>query len=141
MQRVPEDLHAGFTREIIGAFYHVYNTLGYGFLEAVYQNALAVTLSKRGHQVEARRPVDVYFEGIVVGNYFADLVVDGAVIVELKSVEALCDAHEAQLLNYLRATNIEVGLLLNFGPQPQVKRKVFPSSGKCRSSRKTPDSE
>lgn len=132
MQRVPEDLHADLTREIIGAFYHVYNSLGHGFLEAVYQNALAMTLRKRGHQVEARQPVDVYFEEVVVGNYFADLIVSNLVIVELKSAEALCEANEAQLLNDLRATDIEVGLLLNFGPKPQVKRKVVPNSRKKR---------
>ena len=132
MERVPDDLHADLTREIIGAFYHVSNTLGYGFLEAVYQNALAMTLRKRGHQIDARQPVDVYFEGVVVGNYFADLIVNNLVIVELKSAESLCEANEAQLLNYLRATEIEVGLLLNFGPKPQVKRKVFPNSRKKR---------
>ena len=132
MRRVPDDLHADLTGEIIGAFYHVYNTLGYGFLEAVYQNALAVTLSKQGHRVETRQPVEVYFEGVIVGNYFADLIVDRLVIVELKSAEALCEANEAQLLNYLKATNIEVGLLLNFGPKPQLKRKVFANSRKQR---------
>lgn len=130
MQQAPEDLHADLTGEIIGAFYHVYNALGYGFLEAVYQNALMVTLRKRGHAVEVRQPVEVRFEGVVVGKYFADLIVNRLVIIELKSVETLCDAHEAQLLNYLRATDIEVGLLLNFGPKPQVKRKVFPNARK-----------
>jgi GxxExxY protein len=108
----------------------VYNALGYGFLEAVYQNALMVTLRKRGHAVEVRQPVEVRFEGVIVGNYFADLIVNRQVIIELKSVETLCDAHEAQLLNYLRATDIEVGLLFNFGPKPQVKRKVFPNARK-----------
>lgn len=132
MEQVPEDLHAELTGEIIGAFYHVYNTLGYGFLEAVYQNALAVTLRKRGHQVEARQPVDVFLEGVAVGNYFADLIIDRLVIIELKTAESLCEANEAQLLNYLRATDIEVGLLLNFGPKPQVKRKVFANSRKSR---------
>jgi GxxExxY protein len=78
--------------------------------------------------------VDVYFAGELVGNYFADLIVDGSVIIELKSMEALCEAHEAQLLNYLRATNVEVGLLLNFGPKAQVKRKVFANSRKKRSN-------
>lgn len=124
MQRATEDLHADLTGDIIGAFYHVYNTLGYGFLEAVYQNALMVTLRKRGHHVDVRQPVEVRFEGVIVGNYFADLIVNRIVIIELKSVETLCDAHEAQLLNYLRATDIEVGLLLNFGPKPQVKRRI-----------------
>jgi len=130
MQRVPDDLHADLTGEIIGAFYHVHNTLGFGFLEAVYQNALMVTLRKHGHQAEVQQPVDVHFEDVVVGHYYADLIIDRLVIIELKSVESLCDAHEAQLLNYLRATDIEVGLLLNFGPKPQVKRKVFSNTRK-----------
>lgn len=129
-----EYLHKDVTSEIINAFYHVYNTLGYGFLERVYQNALAVTLRKRGLEVEVRLPVDVHFEGVVVGKYFADLLVDRCVIIELKSAETLCEANEAQLLNYLRATDIEVGLLLNFGPKPQVKRKIFPNSRKGRSA-------
>lgn len=133
MQRVPDDLHAELTGEIIGAFYHVYNTLGYGFLESVYQKSLMLTLRKRGHRVDDQQPVEVYFEREVVGGYFADLVVNELVIVELKSVETLCEAHEAQLLNYLRATEIEVGLLLNFGPKAQVKRKVFANSRKQRS--------
>lgn len=132
MQRVPDDLHAGLTGEIIGAFYHVSNTLGYGFLESVYQKSLMLTLQKRGHRVEDQQPVKVLFEGHVVGNHFADLIVDGLVIIELKSVEALGEPHEAQLLNYLRATDIEVGLLLNFGPKAQVKRKVFPNARKQR---------
>jgi len=130
MQRVPDDLHAVLTGEIIGAFYHVYNTLGYGFLESVYQNALLVTLRKHSRQAEVQLPVDVYFEGVVVGHYYADLIVDRLVIIELKSVESLCEAHEAQLLNYLRATDIEVGLLLNFGPKPQIKRKVYSNKRK-----------
>lgn len=123
MQRIPEDLHADLTAEIIGAFYHVYNTLGHGFLESVYQNALMVTLRKRGHSVEVRQPVQVRFESVIVGNYFADLIVNRVVIIELKSVETLCEAHESQLLNYLRATDIEVGLLLNF----PNSRKIGPA--------------
>src|SRR5262245_38016510 len=93
IQRVPDNLHEDLTGEIIGAFYHVYNTLGYGFLEAVYQNALMVTLRKQGHQAEVQQPVDVHFEGVVVGHYYADLIVDHLVIIELKSVETLCEAH------------------------------------------------
>jgi len=135
LERAPDDLHAKLTEDIIGAFYHVYNTLGYGFLESVYQNALMVTLRKRGHSVEVRQPVQVRFEGVIVGQYFADLIVNRVVIIELKSVETLCEAHESQLLNYLRATEIEVDLLLNFGPKPQVKRKVFPNSRKSGPAR------
>ncbi len=123
-----DDLHSEVTGEVIGAFYHVYNALG----ESVYQNALMLTLRKRGCLVEVRQAVDARFEGVIVGEYFADLIVNGVVIVELKSAETLCDAHEAQLVNYLRATDIEVGLLLNFGPKPQVKRKVFTNARKRR---------
>lgn len=113
------------TEKIIQAFYHVYNTLGYGFLEKVYENALAITLRKQRVVVNQQQSVTVYFEGETVGKYDADLVADKAVIVELKSADDIADKHEAQLLNYLRATNIEVGLLLNFGPEPQFRRKVL----------------
>jgi GxxExxY protein len=117
--------HGELTGEIIQAFYAVYNRLGYGFLEKVYENALIVELKSRGFQVEQQMPIDVYYNGIVVGEYFADLLVNGFVIVEIKALEKLCEEHSAQLINYLKATNIEVGLLLNFGPQPETKRKIF----------------
>jgi GxxExxY protein len=123
-------LHADVTDKIIKAFFHVYNTLGYGFLEKVYENALVVTLRKQGLQVVAQHPINVYFEGERVGEYFADLVVTERVIVEIKAAEGLCEAHEAQLLNYLKATDVEVGLLLNFGPKPQFKRKLFTNDEK-----------
>ena len=118
-------LHAASTDQILQAFYTVYNTLGYGFLEKVYENALALELKQRGFQVEQQAPVHVYYAGQPVGKYFADLLVENQVIVELKTAEAISTAHEAQLLNYLRATGIEVGLILNFGPKPQFRRKVF----------------
>ena len=118
-------LHWEITRQIIGGFYHVYNTLGYGFLEKVYQNALAITLRKMGLKVEESVPITVYFEGEPVGEYFADLLVEGIIILELKTADALCDAHEAQLMNYLKATRIQIGLLLNFGPKPEFRRRVL----------------
>jgi GxxExxY protein len=118
-------LHAETTDLIIKAFYHVYNTLGYGFLEKVYENALRVTLQKWGLSVGQQVPVKVFFEGELVGDYFADLIVAGRVIIELKVAEGIDPAHEAQLLNYLRATDVEVGLLLNFGPKPAFRRKLF----------------
>src|SRR5436309_5323943 len=93
--------HTGITKEIIGAFFHVYNTLGYGFLEKVYENALVLTLRKWGFVVEPQVPLKVYFEGEVVGEYFADVIVINAVIVEIKAAEAIDETHEAQLLNYL----------------------------------------
>ncbi|HEY0075784.1 MAG TPA: GxxExxY protein [Abditibacteriaceae bacterium] len=117
--------HGELTGEIIQAFYAVYNRLGYGFLEKVYENALIVELQSRGFQVEQQVPINVYYNAVVVGEYFADLLVNGCVIVEIKALEKLCEEHSAQLINYLKATTIEVGLLFNFGPQPETKRKIF----------------
>jgi GxxExxY protein len=117
--------HSDLTDLIIKAFYNVYNLLGYGFLEKVYENALLIELQSLGLEVKRQVPIKVYFKGQEIGSYFADIVVNDVVIIELKAAEILVEAHEAQLTNYLRATNIEVGLLLNFGKQPQVKRKVF----------------
>ena len=129
---MPEEklLHSDVTELIIKAFYHVYNTLGYGFLEKVYENALKLTLEKWGLSVGQQVPIKVYFEGQQVGDYFADLIVAGRVIIEVKADEALHPAHEAQLVNYLRATDVEVGLLLNFGPKPEFRRKVFSNERK-----------
>ena len=118
-------LHEDLTEKIIGAFYKVYNTLGYGFLEKVYENALKIELSDLGLQTVAQMPVSVYYKGQVVGQYFADLCVEKAVIVELKAAESLSEAHEVQLLNYLKSTGIEVGLVLDFGKKPEFSRKVF----------------
>jgi GxxExxY protein len=103
----------------------VYNLLGYGFLEKVYENALLIELESLGLFVKRQVPMKVYFKEHEIGSYFADIVVNDLVVIELKAAEILVEAHEAQLTNYLRATNIELGLLLNFGKQPQVKRKVF----------------
>jgi len=118
-------LHKEITSAIINAFYTVYNTLGYGFLEKVYENALVLELEKRGLKVQTQFPIKVYYEGKIVGKYFADLLVADTVIVELKAVEQLIAAHETQLINYLKATEIEVGLLLNFGKEAKYKRRVF----------------
>jgi GxxExxY protein len=117
--------HSDLTQVIIAAFYTVYNSLGYGFLEKVYENALAIELRKNGHKVEPQHPIRVYYDGQVVGEYFADLVVDDQVIVEIKAVTKPLKEHEAQLLNYLKATPYKVGLLLNFGPKPVIRRKVY----------------
>jgi GxxExxY protein len=122
--------HADLTEKIIGAFYKVYNTLGYGFSEKVYENALAIELRKLGLKVEQQARIVVYYESEVVGEYQADLVVNDVVIVELKAARQLADEHEAQLLNYLKATPIEVGLLLNFGPKAEIKRKVYDNERK-----------
>jgi GxxExxY protein len=118
-------LHEEITSEIIAAFYAVYNTLGYGFLEKVYENALIFELQKRGLNVKQQMPIQVYYEGQVVGEYFSDLLVQDRVILELKVADEMINAHQAQLLNYLKATNLEVGLVLNFGPKPEFKRKIF----------------
>ncbi len=115
---------------IIKAFYKVYNALGYGFLEKVYRNALVIELRKLGLEVIPEARIRVYYEGEVVGEYFADLLVAGVVIVELKAMKSLLEEHEAQLLNYLKATPYEVGPLLNFGPKPEIKRKAFDNSRK-----------
>jgi len=108
----------------------VYNTLGYGFLEKVYQNALAIELRKMDLHVVCQYPTPVYYDGQVVGEFFADIAVDELVIVELKAVRSILVEHEAQLLNYLNATSYEVGLLLNFGPRPEIRRKVFDNDRK-----------
>jgi GxxExxY protein len=117
--------HSDLTGEIIKSFYKVYNALGHGFLEKVYENALVFELRESGLRVEQQKPIFVYYRDQLVGEYFADLVVGGCVIVELKCLESLSRAHEAQLINYLRATQFDVGLLLNFGQSPEYKRKIF----------------
>ncbi len=122
--------HENLTGQIIKAFYDVYNELGYGFLEKVYEKALALELESMGLRVGRQRPIKVYYLGRQVGDYYADLIVEGLVIIEIKCAEALCEAHEAQLLNYLKATDIEVGLLLNFGPKPAFRRKIFTNDKK-----------
>jgi GxxExxY protein len=123
-------LHEEMTEKIIKAYYKVYNTLGYGFLEKVYENALAIELRKAGFKVEQQKNVKVYYEGEVVGDYYADILVDAAIIIELKSVDKLVDDHKAQLINYLKATEIEVGILLNFGRTTDFKRAIFSNSAK-----------
>jgi len=122
--------HADLTEKIIGAFFTVYNSLGYGFSEKVYENALVLELRKLGLKVEQQKRITVYYDGQVVGEYLADIVVNGVVIIELKAVRQLLKEHEAQLLNYLKATMIEVGLLLNFGPKAEFKRKVYDNDRK-----------
>jgi GxxExxY protein len=127
-------LHPEITKEVINAFYHVYNNLGFGFLEKVYENALSNTLKKRGLQVQQQFPIIVYFDSEIVGEYIADLVVNECIIIELKALEEIHPRHEAQLLNYLRATHMEVGLILNFGEQPTFKRKILTNNRKQNST-------
>ncbi len=118
------------TEQIIKAFYDVYNELGYGFLEKVYENALYIELKKMGLDVVQQQPIRVFYVGEVVGEYFADLIVERKVILELKAVKKISDQHEAQLINYLKATDAQVGLVLNFGHKPEFSRKIFSNEGK-----------
>jgi GxxExxY protein len=118
--------HAALTKQIIGAAFEVHRVLGFGFLEKVYEAALTRELRSSGHRVINQAEMEVTYKGESVGVYYADLLVDDAVICEVKALDKLAPAHEAQLLNYLKATGTKVGLLLNFGPQGvQVKRMVF----------------
>ena len=121
-------IHGELTDRIIGTFFDVYNTLGHGFLESVYENALAIALSEAGLQVQSQVPIRVGFRGRSVGEFRADLLVGESLIIEVKAQAAILATHEAQLLNYLKATGIPVGLLLNFGPRPQFKRRIFTES-------------
>lgn len=122
--------HSEVTETIIKGFYIVYNALGYGFLEKVYANALAIELRALGLTVAQEQRITIAYCGEQIGEYSADMVVNDAVIVELKAVKTLLEEHEAQLLNYLKATPYEVGLLLNFGSKPEVKRKAFDNDRK-----------
>ena len=113
------------TERIIKIFYKVYNTLGYGFLEKIYEHAMMIELRKANVSAVSQDPIKVLYEDEIIGEYFADILVDRKVIVEIKATKNLIIDHEAQLLNYLKATDIEVGLLLNFGPKPEIRRRVF----------------
>jgi len=127
-------LHQEITDKIIKAYYQVYNTLGYGFLEKVYHNALIIELNKLGFDVKSQSPIKVYYEGTLVGNYYADIIINDTVILELKANESPCEEHECQLINYLKATDIEIGLVLNFGKKPEIKRKIFTNDRKTMSA-------
>jgi len=117
--------YSELTEQVIGAYYEVYNELGFGFFENVYEGAMAVALKSKGLDLQRQVAIPVWFRGQKIGVYEADLVINGCVIIELKACRTLEPAHEAQLLHYLRSTAIEVGLLLNFGPKPQVRRLAF----------------
>lgn len=117
--------HKELTREIINAAYAVHNALGYGFLERVYHRSLFIDLCKRACKVELEKPIEVRYDDQVAGNFSADLVVEGKIIVEVKAVEKYTSVFEAQPLNYLKATGLEVGLIINFGPSVEVKRMVL----------------
>ncbi len=121
----PKLKHFGVTQDIIGAFYEVYNELGHGFLESVYREAMIVALRSKSLVVEREKAVNVEFRGEIVGVFRTDLLVQDCVVVELKCARMIDSNHEAQLLNYLKATKFEVGLLLNFGVKPQFRRMIW----------------
>ena len=125
-----ELLHKELTDRILKAFFDVYNELGYGFLEKVYQNSLYIELKSKGFKVDAQKQIKVYYKGAGVGEYYADLIVNDLVILELKAAECIIREFEMQLINYLRGTDVEVGLLLNFGKKPEFARKVFENTRK-----------
>ena len=126
-------LHEALTEEIIYWFYQVPRKLGFGFLEKVYKNALYLELTNAGLKCETEKPINVYYNGTVVGVFYADIVVDGKVILELKAVESMCKEHEYQLINYLKACELEVGLLLNFGKKAELKRLIYTNDRKTMS--------
>ena len=117
--------HSELTKGIIGVFYEVYNELGYGFLESVYENALCIALREKGFEIHQQIAIPVWFRGNQVGDFVADMMVNRLVLLELKVARSIDETHMAQLLNYLKATHLEVGLLLNFGARPEFKRAVF----------------
>lgn len=125
-----ELLHKEITDKVIKAFYKVYNELGFGFLEKVYENALFLELIAIGLYCEKQKQIKVYYNSQIVGEYFSDIIVNNCVILELKAAESLCEEHELQLINYLKATEIEIGLILNFGKKPEFKRKIFTNDKK-----------
>jgi GxxExxY protein len=123
-------LHEELSNKVIKAFYTVYNNLGYGFLEKVYERAMIIELRKMDLNCSNQIPIKVFYDEQLVGDYFADIIVEDSIIIELKAMEGLCQEHEYQLINYLKATEIEVGLLLNFGEKPEFKRKIFTNDRK-----------
>jgi GxxExxY protein len=129
-------LHGELTEKVIGIFYEVYNDLGYGFLESVYENGLTLALTEAGLQVARQRLIDVWYRGSKIGDFRADMVVNDLLLLELKTSTVIDHAFEKQTQNYLRATNLEVALILNFGPSPQFKRIVFENARKDRRGKK-----
>ncbi len=122
--------HAELTDKILKIFYQVYNELGFGFLESVYENATAIALIEAGMRVRQQVPIPVYFRGHQVGDFRCDLLVEDEIFLEIKAVKAIAPEHVAQVLNYLRATEIEVALILNFGERPDFKRLIFDNARK-----------
>jgi GxxExxY protein len=132
-------IHEQHSNRVIGAFYAVYHQLGYGFLEKVYENALVWELRKNGMKGLQQKRIDVYYDGQTVGEYFADIVVEDSLVLELKAADGIAPEHEAQLINYLKASNIELGLLFNFGVRPQFVRRIFTNDRKTLTTNETND--
>ena len=124
-------LHAELTERVIGIFYDVYNDLGYGFLESVYENGLSLALTEAGLQVSRQKLIDVWYRGTSIGDFRADMVVNDALLLELKTANVIDHSFEKQAQNYLKATNLEIALILNFGPAPQFRRLVFENTRKA----------
>ena len=122
------------TDKILKMFFKVHHELGFGFLEKVYKNALYMELKEAGIACETEKPIEVYYKDKVIGQFYADIVVEDRVILELKATKSLCSEHEYQLINYLKATNQEVGLLLNFGQKPEFRRKIFTNDRKKKTN-------
>ena len=123
-------LERELSNKVIHCFYKVYNTLGYGFLEKVYENALYLELINNGISCRKQFPIKVFYNEVIVGEYYADIIVEDSIIIELKAAESLAIQHEYQLVNYLKATQIELGILLNFGKEPKFVRKIFTNDRK-----------
>jgi GxxExxY protein len=123
-------LEAVLSEQILAAFFYVYRALGFGFLESVYRNALAVHLGRMGLKVECEVPIEVVFDGVIVGRFRGDILVNGRILIEVKATKSLTDADDKQLMNYLKGTSIEIGYILHFGPTPQFRRKVFTNDRK-----------
>ena len=123
-------IHSDITKRIIKSFYSVYNKLGFGFLEKVYENAMMIELMSDGLYCEKQKPIKVYYKEKIVGDYYVDILVENKIIIELKASEGIVEEHELQLINYLKATDLEIGLLLNFGKQAQFNRKIFSNTNK-----------
>ena len=124
-------LHADLTEKVIGIFYDVYNDLGYGFLESVYENGLSVAISEAGLRVARQKLIDVWYRGQKIGDFRADMIVNDILLLELKTANAIDHSFEKQTQNYLKATDLEVALILNFGPAPQFRRLVFENTRKA----------
>lgn len=123
-------LERELSNKVIHCFYKVYNTLGYGFLEKVYENALYIELINNGISCSKQFPIKVFYNEVMVGEYYADIIVEDSIIIELKAADSLAIQHEYQLVNYLKATQIELGILLNFGKEPKFVRKIFTNDRK-----------